>query len=702
MIKLRKGATAQVVAWSALLAGAALARLWDLGQRAMSHDESLHAYYSHILAQSGAHHHDPMMHGPLLFQLGAALMGVFGPDDFVARLGLALAGVGLAASPLLLRRWLGDWGAFWAGALIAFSPSLLFYSRYMRNDVLFGLLCMFWLWAALGFLRTGRAKWLWPNAVAMALCFACKETVFIFGVFFGGYLLITGLWRAHRAGRSPRQEPAAQLAWLTLCMALPFAAPLVHLALGWSVLDYASQTALWRAIIVTGALGFVAAGLAWLWLGDHAWWGGEPPELDFYDFLGPASLMWIIDLLLFGNWGRNLGGGLASGLVGSGGYWLAQHEVARGGQPWFYYPMLLAIYEFAPLLLAVCAAVALARRARSPLRRQRQRPAQPLDMPIFCLAWALFGLAAYSLAGEKMPWLLAHMALPLCLLGGWWLGRFVQRLAPLQADAPLIVAGWALPLLLGVLVMIPPFAGRGLAELAHATHWLGALAAALLLVGLALWRRPKIGWRRWAGLLALGALALVVSLNARAAWLACFVNHEQAVELLVYAHASPQLKPALARAVAASQATGRPMAHDQQTSWPMAWYLGQHAGGFIFNDPDDPRLSQASALFVGEDMAPDVLQRLAGRAQASSVIRLWWPPQDYQGLGWRALADRLARPGFWRDMAAYWWARDLPGGRPEPWPLRSEMLIILPAPAAGAAATAPAPPPSTDATIADQ
>src|SRR5213075_580690 len=41
-------------------------------------------------------------------------------------------------------------------------------------------------------------------------------------------------------------------------------------------------------------------------------------------------------------------------------YWLEQQDFARGGQPWFYYFMLLPLYEFVPLVLGILA-VALVR-----------------------------------------------------------------------------------------------------------------------------------------------------------------------------------------------------------------------------------------------------------------------------------------------------------------------------------------------------
>ncbi|MCA9982359.1 MAG: hypothetical protein KDD89_16050, partial [Anaerolineales bacterium] len=47
--------------------------------------------------------------------------------------------------------------------------------------------------------------------------------------------------------------------------------------------------------------------------------------------------------------------GIATGTIGSLGYWLAQQEVQRGSQPWFYYAIAMPIYEFMPLLFSVAA-----------------------------------------------------------------------------------------------------------------------------------------------------------------------------------------------------------------------------------------------------------------------------------------------------------------------------------------------------------
>jgi hypothetical protein len=58
------------------------------------------------------------------------------------------------------------------------------------------------------------------------------------------------------------------------------------------------------------------------------------------------------------------------------------------------------------------------------------RPGTPIDwgfaMPLLLAWWAITTLALYSWAGEKMPWLTTHVALPIVLLGAWALARTLR------------------------------------------------------------------------------------------------------------------------------------------------------------------------------------------------------------------------------------------------------------------------------------
>ena len=111
-------------------------RLWDLGSRAMHHDESLHALYSWNLFTGHGYQHNPMMHGPFQFEANAALFFVFGDSDVTARLLYAVMGAALIAMPLLLRWRLGRLGALFSAALLTASPTILYFSRFARNDIL--------------------------------------------------------------------------------------------------------------------------------------------------------------------------------------------------------------------------------------------------------------------------------------------------------------------------------------------------------------------------------------------------------------------------------------------------------------------------------------------------------------------------------------------------------------------------------------
>src|SRR5512139_2167794 len=81
------------LAWAVLLIIALLSRTIGLGDRAVSHDESLHTVYSWQLYDGRGYQHQPMMHGPLKFILNAGTYFLFGVNDWSARVQVALFGV---------------------------------------------------------------------------------------------------------------------------------------------------------------------------------------------------------------------------------------------------------------------------------------------------------------------------------------------------------------------------------------------------------------------------------------------------------------------------------------------------------------------------------------------------------------------------------------------------------------------------------
>jgi uncharacterized protein (TIGR03663 family) len=96
--------------------------------------------------------------------------------------------------------------------------------------------------------------------------------------------------------------------------------------------------------------------------------------------------------------------GLWDGIYTGLEYWLGQHDVGRGGNPWFFYGIFLFAHEWPVLLLGAAGAVVAFRR--------------PTLLRVF-LVWAfVLSLIVYSWAGEKFEWLVLHPLLPLILLAG--------------------------------------------------------------------------------------------------------------------------------------------------------------------------------------------------------------------------------------------------------------------------------------------
>ncbi len=189
--------------YAAFVGLALLTRLWDLGLRVMSHDETVHVQWSWYLFNGSGYVHDPLSHGPFLYHANALFYFLFGDNDVSARLAPTLLGVVLVALPYAFRRWLGRTGALVASFLFLISPSLLYYSRYARNDIPLIVWVMIALWAVFHYLEGGeieqRSRWLIALAGALSLMFATKEMAFIYIAILGLFLIVLFLTRLQAA-----------------------------------------------------------------------------------------------------------------------------------------------------------------------------------------------------------------------------------------------------------------------------------------------------------------------------------------------------------------------------------------------------------------------------------------------------------------------------------------------------------------------
>ncbi|HSO12155.1 MAG TPA: flippase activity-associated protein Agl23 [Anaerolineales bacterium] len=172
--------TNEIALFAGIILLALVTRFYDLGTRVMSHDESLHTYFSWLLYRGQGYQHTPMMHGPFQFHIISLVYFLFGVSDFTARIPAVLFSIATVWMVWYWRGYLGKWGAIVAGLLMVISPYMLYYGRYVRNESYAGFAGILLLYAVLHYLNGGEKRYLWFITAATILHFTAKETAFIY------------------------------------------------------------------------------------------------------------------------------------------------------------------------------------------------------------------------------------------------------------------------------------------------------------------------------------------------------------------------------------------------------------------------------------------------------------------------------------------------------------------------------------------
>jgi len=265
--------------------------------------------------------------------------------------------------------------------------------------------------------------------------------------------------------------------------------------------------------------------------------------------------------------------GLFSGVWQDMGYWMAQQDVARGNQPWYYYFVGLSVYEVLPLIFGIAGAVYFLKKG---------------DVLGLVLAfWAAVTLIAYTVASEKMPWLLVNISLPLILLASKYLGDLVDRVNWREA----LVRGQVL------LLALPPLAIASAVYLLYVytnpqdefskAHWALLVSTALLALAAAYLTRlarPRNG----SALVILGLAGLLLGYSTVGAVRAAYTFDDSNNELLVYAQGSKDVKSTfevLETQVLRQQPVGESVKVDYDLWYPFNWYArdAQRGGSLNFN-----------------------------------------------------------------------------------------------------------------------
>ena len=766
----------EVGAYGFLLLSAVILRFYQLGARAMHHDESLHGYFGYGFtkglrnvftpdtANVDGYSHVPFMHGPFQFIGNGFMMWIFGEPFFdvgemQARLMAAVLGSAMVVAPFLLRKQLGTFGALAVALLICFSPTLTYYSRFTREDIYTAFWTLGIVIFAWRYMTTQKNSQLYWLAGFMAGLFLTKETSYmtVGGIIF----FFEFLWSQHVAHKIRAKSPSMSDIQFTL-LSIALLPTAWILAFGWVFLedwrkkydlDELPPEANVLIVMASLALPMYAAAVQEIpVLFDREWrirneeginhhiarqeW--TVAMVSIFGLLGlgtaigliwrpkvwgiAAGIFWVFIFLFSTTFFTNMGGpgflgihfrpdGLFSVVWGSLDYWLSQQDVRRGNQPDYYYFITIPTYEFLPLILAAVGGlyymirgnlrnVAIIAAAAVAIIILLVLPHGPgilaCEVPVgenpgnlcpegdarngvstfhvilpfsiamlgvisfktdhftrFLMFWLVLTAFALTVAGEKMPWLNVHIALPLCVLAGKFVGDMINRndlrddLPSWERLAPYAYAAVASALSIVVFVIVGPL------SIASVGGWLLAIVAGIAVYWAFTSYSPRTALQvAFVGFVAAASI-FTIRATVLSSWghpddpdlykgsVASRDHGEVPREMLVYTQTSGDI-PALMKEVeraARESGLGKsiPIVVDSGDgfTWPWAWYLRDYksidyralGSGTRFTPPP------GAILFITRGAEASVDLAAAQYGEPIPYQHRSWFPEEYRGTG---------------------------------------------------------------------
>ncbi len=323
---------------------------------------------------------------------------------------------------------------------------MVYFSRFAREDIYMAFFTFLMIVAVACYLQNRKLSWLVTAAIAFGFSYATKEATFLSVAVFGSFLGLLVAWEL--GARWPiRQSVDADV---PLARYLPRTGSPVVLFLyflvlgifakwffGWlkalsifvsdkrniPIADAYVQGLKDRTVAIAPWIG-ILLGIFVLVILVREMLGKLPPTglrrlaqrvdpqrqplLDtlltmpwthwFFAVLSAWAIFLVLFTVLFTNIRNGIGDGIWQGLY----YWVQQQQVARGGQPWYYYLLLIPLYEQIGVVFGLVGVI------RCLLRPTRFR--------LFLVYWCVGNLFIYSWASEKMPWLMIHITMPMMLL----------------------------------------------------------------------------------------------------------------------------------------------------------------------------------------------------------------------------------------------------------------------------------------------
>lgn len=362
-------------------------RFFLLDLKLLHHDEAIHSWFSYELLTKGAWQYDPSYHGPFLYFVTAGMFALLGPSDFTARLLPSLFGFLIIPLVYCIYRigYINKNQTLVAALLLAISPDMIYFSRFLRHDIFMLFFTMLLLVAILYYFERGQTRFAVLAAVGAAGALCCKEEMPVILIIFVLFFAFA-VWKG-RFTLPPRWK-ADLLLFVVLTAAI--------MTVLYSAFFFHPETLIGQNFQVTlQGVHFEANTTGWYRAIEH---------------------------------------------------WTAMHNQQRLGGPMYFYILLFLLYELPIFILALTGTIQFLTAGIHPLRfikrvknwiRERRftlptselaaatlqqlRDGQDVNRKSeeffrFCIVWMIATMAFYAYVGEKVPWLIIAQLLPMCFV----------------------------------------------------------------------------------------------------------------------------------------------------------------------------------------------------------------------------------------------------------------------------------------------
>lgn len=376
--------------------------------------------------------------------------------------------------------------------------------------------------------------------------------------------------------------------------------------------------------------------------------------------------------------------GLATGMIGSLGHWLTQQDVQRGGQPLYYYALLLIpMYEFLGTFGTISAFfIGLKKRSFWMSSYDNEIKAQDLSdttiennqvpVPAIFIYWTVTSLIAYTIAGEKMPWLTVHITFSMFLTSGWAVDKIISRYREFSKETSqrelfgilkiFVLITLLVFLIIRILGNNPPFQGNSQQQLQD-TNLFIFLVILVVIFGFQIYKDYFPAYRKKFFYASLLVIFFTLSLiTFRSGYRASFINYDYPYEFLVYAHAADGPKIVLDQIERISRRTTLGLdikvAYDNHGLYPYWWYLRNYPNKIVYLENPTRTLEEAPLIIAGQDKYAKLEPILRDNYYSSEYMRLWWPMQDYWNLNWEKVSNALSNADMREALFNIWLNRD--------------------------------------------